>query len=58
MKLRVYDYFREHRGVMWASLGLLTLICGLLLFNLHYSEDITDFVPLGTRDRELSLIHI
>ena len=52
MNLRVYDYFREHRGVMWASLGLLTLISGLLLFNLHYSEDITDFVPLGTRDRE------
>ena len=52
MKLRIYDYFRTHRGVMWASLGLLTLMCGLLVLNLRYSEDITDFLPLGTQDRE------
>ncbi|MGN0190981.1 MAG: MMPL family transporter [Candidatus Cryptobacteroides sp.] len=52
MKLRVYDFFREHRAVMWTSLGLLTLLCLLLVSNLRYSEDITDFVPLGTKDRE------
>ena len=51
--LRIYEYLRQHRRVRWGSLASITLILVLLAIRLTYKEDISDFLPLGTHDREM-----
>lgn len=51
-KLRLYDRFRESRRALWISLVTVTVAAAALLLRLDYSEDIGDFLPLGTSDRE------
>ena len=51
--LRIYEYLRQHRSVRWGSLASITLILVLLAMRLTYKEDISDFLPLGTHDREM-----
>ena len=48
----IYDFFSRRRGVRRVSLALLTALLAGLLSLLHFSEDISDFLPLGTRERE------
>lgn len=50
--LVIYDYLKEHGKVLWSSLVALTLIFGALVFRLDFSEDISDFLPLGNSRRE------
>ena len=52
MILRIYDYFRRHIAVLWSSLIVVTVLLACLVFGLSYKEDITDFLPMGTSDRE------
>jgi len=49
---RLYDYLSVHRGQRRATLAGVTIILAVLLSTLHFSEDISDFLPLGTVERE------
>ena len=48
----VYDFFARNRGLRRVSLLVLTVVFAVLLTKLDFSEDISDFLPLGTRERE------
>lgn len=50
--LRLYDYLTKHSRLLWTSLVALTLLLGSLVYSLSYNEDISDFLPLNTSDRE------
>lgn len=52
MILRIFDYFCKHRLTRWGLLTALTMMLLLFISRLSYQEDITDFLPLGTTDRE------
>lgn len=48
----IYTFFSRHKGIRRASLLVLTGLLAFLISSLHFSEDISDFLPLGTRERE------
>ena len=48
----IYDWMARHRGVRGLSLALVSVLLAGLVFTLHFSEDISDFLPLGTAERE------
>ncbi len=52
MLIKIYNYFKEHKKVMWASLLTLSVTFFALLFSLQYSENIMDFLPMETAERE------
>ncbi len=45
-------FFSRRKGIRRASLLVLTGLLAFLVSSLHFSEDISDFLPLGTRERE------
>lgn len=47
-----YDFLAEHRTLRRVSLAVLTALLAVLTCTLHFNEDISDFLPLGTSDRE------
>lgn len=49
---RIYDFFSAHRKLLTASLTLVTAALLCLVLSLHYSEDILDFLPIGTSENE------
>ena len=51
--IRIYEYLRQHRLVMWGSLVGITAMLIILSVRLTYKEDISDFLPLGSHDREM-----
>lgn len=52
MIIKVYDYLKSHTRILWTSLVALTALFAYLVLTLNYNEDISDFLPLGTSDRE------
>ena len=48
----IYDYFSSHRNIRGGSLAVLSIVFLCLLLTLHFSEDISDFLPVGTKERE------
>ena len=48
----IFDFFSRRKGIRRATLVVLTGILAWLVSSLHFSEDISDFLPLGTRERE------
>lgn len=48
----IFDFFSVHRQVRRAILAAVTVIAAGLLTTLDFSEDISDFLPLGTKERE------
>ncbi len=54
---RIYDFFSVHRKWRKALLAALTAVLAALVCTLHFSEDISDFLPLGTREREQMSIY-
>ena len=48
----IYDFFSRRKGIRRTSLAVLTGVLAFLAASLHFSEDISDFLPLGTRERE------
>ena len=48
----IYDFFSRRKGMRRASLLILTGLLAFLVSSLHFSEDISDFLPLETRERE------
>ena len=53
----IYDFFSRNRGIRRISLIVLSVLFALLLTKLDFSEDISDFLPLGTREREQMSIY-
>ena len=48
----IYDWMSRRRGIRGISLAIVTALLAGLVFTLHFSEDISDFLPLGTVERE------
>ena len=46
---RIYDYLRVRRGLYFSVLLLLTVVLVVLVTRQRYKEDITDFLPLGSK---------
>lgn len=55
--LKIYDYLTHHTKLLWASLVVFIAAALLLVVNLNYSEDISDFLPLGTSDQEALAVY-
>ena len=47
-----YDWMARHPWVRRISLALVSVLLIGLVFTLRFSEDISDFLPLGTAERE------
>lgn len=50
--IRIYDFFAGKRKWLLASLACISCILAAFILRLQYSEDIGDFLPLGTSERE------
>ena len=50
--IRLYDYLSVHKRILRLSLLALSVLFVFLISNLKFSEDISDFLPLGTSDQE------
>ncbi len=57
MIIRLFDYFRTHSVIRWGLLSILTIVLVFLVSGLSYKEDISDFLPLGTHDRDALTIY-
>ncbi len=57
MLIRIYDYFHTHPLIRRVSLLALTIVMALLALNLTYKEDISDFLPLGSEEREAMQVY-
>ena len=57
MIIRLFEYFRAHSMIRWGLLFILTAVLVILVSRLSYKEDISDFLPLGTHDREALAIY-
>lgn len=47
--VKIFDYLKSHPWVRHTSFVLLTLALFLGIFSLNHKEDISDFLPLGSR---------
>lgn len=43
--LKIYDYFKSHKGVMYTLLVLSTLLFGFFAFKIQFKENILDLLP-------------
>lgn len=50
--LKIYDRLAERPKILWSSLAGLIILFICLILNLKYSENINDFLPLGTSEQE------
>ena len=57
MIIRLFEYFRTHSVIRWGLLSILTIVLVFLVSGLSYKEDISDFLPLGTHDRDALTIY-
>lgn len=48
----IFDFFSKHRKFRAVSLVAASVGLAALTLTLHFSEDISDFLPLGTSERE------
>ena len=55
--LHIYDYFCKHKRTMFAILMLTIPLMLLLVSHVHFKEDISDFLPLNSRDQEAMRIY-
>ena len=55
--LRIFDYFSMHRGRMLLVLLLTVPLLCMLVSRIHFKEDISDFLPLGSRNQEAMAIY-
>ena len=49
--LAIYDYFAQHRPMLWGSLLLVCVVLAGLSATISFSEDISDFLPLDARNQ-------
>lgn len=57
MFARIYDFLHKYKFLRWGIFSVLTLAFVFATSNLSYKEDISDFLPLGTSDREALSIY-
>lgn len=57
MIARLYDFLRKNNILRWGILSILTLFFVFVASQLSYKEDISDFLPLKTTDREALSIY-
>ncbi|MBR4299469.1 MAG: hypothetical protein IKT59_07130 [Bacteroidales bacterium] len=50
--VNIYDRIARRSRLLWASLAGFVILFVCLILNLNYSEDINDFLPLGTSEQE------
>lgn len=50
--IKLFDYLSGHSKLRTGSLLGISALLICLVFSLHFSEDISDFLPLGTKERE------
>lgn len=55
--LTLYDFLSRHNRILWSSLIIFTMSLVGLITHLHFSEDISDFLPLGNSDREAMSVY-
>ena len=55
--LNIYGYFCKHKRIMFALLVLTLPLMLLLVSRVHFKEDISDFLPLDSRDQEAMRIY-
>ena len=53
----IYSFFSRHPRIRGGSLAVLFALFLGLLATLHFGEDISDFLPLGTKEREQMSIY-
>jgi len=52
MIIKLYDWLHKHNLARWGLLSVLTVIFIFSASRLSFQEDILDFLPLGTSDRD------
>ncbi|MBR4188005.1 MAG: MMPL family transporter [Bacteroidaceae bacterium] len=57
MVLKMFDFFRRHAFIRWASLVGVTMMMMASVMRLSYKEDILDFLPLDETDRQRMAIY-
>ena len=50
--IKTYDWLKVHTRLLWMSMVALAAVFVFCILHLKYSEDITDFLPLGTSEQE------
>ncbi|MCF0166412.1 MAG: MMPL family transporter [Bacteroidales bacterium] len=50
--LGTYGFFSHHKLALWLSLAIITAALAALSLRMHYSEDISDFLPLSPSENE------
>lgn len=44
--IKIYDYFSQHKRLLWGAIIMLVVLLGVLTATLKYNEDIFDFLPV------------
>ena len=55
--LQLYDYFCKHKRTIFGLLVLTIPLMLILVSRVHFKEDISDFLPLDSRDQEAMRIY-
>lgn len=55
--VNIYDRLAKRSRLLWASLAGFIILFVCLIINLDYSEDINDFLPLGTSEQEALAVY-
>ena len=55
--IKTYDWLKMHTRLLWMSMVALVAVFVFCILNLRYSEDITDFLPLGTSEQEAMSVY-
>lgn len=55
--LLIYDWLSGHSRILWGSLSLCAVLLCILVAKLDVSEDISDFLPLGSDEREALTVY-
>lgn len=53
----IYDYLSRHTKVLWISMLLVSVLSVLLIFKVKFSENISDFLPLGSSQQEALAVY-
>lgn len=50
--IKIYDYFSQHKKLLWGITILFVVLLGVLTASLRYNEDIFDFLPVDDEYHE------
>ena len=55
--IKIYEYLQKHVGIRRISLLVITTVLIALISRLSYKEDISDFLPLGSAEKEAMSVY-